>query len=48
MCDTTIPLYLGRIGRIDLLAALFAPVYIPEVGGRHQPPITHIRCTTHM
>jgi predicted nucleic acid-binding protein len=30
VCDTTIPLYLGRIGQIDLLSALFAPVYIPE------------------
>jgi uncharacterized protein len=30
VCDTTIPLYLGRIGQIDLLPALFAPVYIPE------------------
>jgi predicted nucleic acid-binding protein len=29
VCDTTIPLYLGRIGQIDLLPALFAPVYIP-------------------
>jgi predicted nucleic acid-binding protein len=30
VCDTTIPLYLGRMGQIDLLPALFAPVYIPE------------------
>jgi predicted nucleic acid-binding protein len=30
VCDTTIPLYLGRIGRIDLLPELYAPVYIPE------------------
>jgi predicted nucleic acid-binding protein len=30
VCDTTIPLYLGRIGQIDLLPALFAPVYVPE------------------
>jgi hypothetical protein len=30
VCDTTIPLYLGRIGRIDLLPALFAPIYVPE------------------
>jgi uncharacterized protein len=30
VCDTTIPLYLGRIGQIDLLPALFASVYIPE------------------
>jgi len=30
ICDTTIPLYLGRIGQIDLLPALFAPVCIAE------------------
>jgi predicted nucleic acid-binding protein len=30
VCDTTIPLYLGRIGQIDLLPAFFAPVCIPE------------------
>jgi predicted nucleic acid-binding protein len=30
VCDTTIPLYLGRIGQIDLLPALFAPIYVPE------------------
>jgi predicted nucleic acid-binding protein len=30
VCDTTIPLYLGRIGQIDLLPALFAPVCVPE------------------
>ena len=30
VCDTTIPLYLGRIGQIDLLPALFAPVHVPE------------------
>ncbi len=30
MCGTTIPLYPGRIGQIDLLPALFAPVYVPE------------------
>jgi predicted nucleic acid-binding protein len=30
VCDTTIPLYLGRIGQIDLLPSLFAPVYVPE------------------
>lgn len=30
VCDTTIPLYLGRVGQIDLLPALFAPVYVPE------------------
>jgi predicted nucleic acid-binding protein len=30
VCDTTIPLYLGRIGQIDLLPALYAPIYIPE------------------
>lgn len=31
VCDTTIPLYLGRIGQIDLLPVLFAPVSVPEV-----------------
>jgi predicted nucleic acid-binding protein len=30
VCDTTIPLYLGRIGQIDLLPALYAPIYIPD------------------
>jgi predicted nucleic acid-binding protein len=30
VCDTTIPLYLDRIGQIDLLSALFAPIYVPE------------------
>ena len=30
VCDTTIPLYLDRIGQIALLPALFAPVYVPE------------------
>jgi predicted nucleic acid-binding protein len=30
VCDTTIPLYLGRIGQIDLLPTLFAPVHVPE------------------
>jgi uncharacterized protein len=30
VCDTTIPLYLGRIGQIDLLPALFAPVCIMD------------------
>jgi predicted nucleic acid-binding protein len=30
VCDTTVLLYLGRIGQIDLLPALFTPVYIPE------------------
>jgi predicted nucleic acid-binding protein len=30
VCDTSIPLYLGRIGQIGLLPALFAPVYVPE------------------
>jgi predicted nucleic acid-binding protein len=30
VCDTTVLLYLGRIGQIDLLPALFNPVYIPE------------------
>ena len=30
VCDTTIPLYLGRIGQIDLLPALFAPVHAPD------------------
>ena len=30
VCDTSILLYLGRIGHLDLLPALFAPIYIPE------------------
>jgi predicted nucleic acid-binding protein len=30
VCDTTVPLYLGRIGQIDLLPAFFAPVCVPE------------------
>jgi predicted nucleic acid-binding protein len=30
VCDTTVLLYLGRIGQVDLLPALFAPVYVPE------------------
>lgn len=30
VCDTTVLLYLGRIGQIDLLPALFTPVYVPE------------------
>jgi len=30
VCDTTVLLYLGRSGQIDLLPALFSPVYIPE------------------
>ena len=30
VCDTTVLLYLGRIGQIDLLPALFTPIYIPE------------------
>lgn len=30
VCDTTLPLYLGRIGRARLLPALFEAVYIPE------------------
>jgi predicted nucleic acid-binding protein len=29
-CDTTVLLYLGRIGLVDLLPALFAPICIPE------------------
>lgn len=29
-CDTTILLYLGRIGHIDVLPALFDPVLVPE------------------
>lgn len=28
VCDTTLLLYLGRIGQIDLLPALFAPIYV--------------------
>lgn len=30
VCDTTVLLYLGRIGQADLLHALFTPVYVPE------------------
>jgi predicted nucleic acid-binding protein len=30
VCDTTILLYLGRISRLDMLPALFAPIYVPE------------------
>lgn len=30
VCDTTVLLYLGRIGQADLLPALFAPVCVPE------------------
>lgn len=30
VCDTTILLYLGRIGQIGLLPALFDPVWVPE------------------
>lgn len=31
VCDTTLLLYLGRIGEIQLLPALFEPIYVPEV-----------------
>jgi predicted nucleic acid-binding protein len=30
VCDTTVLLYLSRIGQIDLLSALFSPVCVPE------------------
>jgi len=30
VCDTTVLLYLGRIGRIDLLPSLFDPIWVPE------------------
>lgn len=30
VCDTTVLLYLGRIGQLGLLPALFAPIDIPE------------------
>jgi predicted nucleic acid-binding protein len=33
VCDTTILLYLGRIGQIDVLPALFDPVWVPETVG---------------
>ena len=33
VCDTTVLLYLGRIGQIDLLPVLFDPVWIPEPVG---------------
>lgn len=29
-CDTTVLLYLGRIGLAHLVSALFTPVYVPE------------------
>jgi predicted nucleic acid-binding protein len=31
VCDTTVLLYLGRIGQIDLLSALFSPICVPEL-----------------
>ena len=31
VCDTTVLLYLGRIGQIHLLPALFEPVWVPEL-----------------
>lgn len=30
VCDTTVLLYLGRIGQTDLLPALFSAVHVPE------------------
>jgi hypothetical protein len=30
VCDTTVLLYLGRIGQGDLIPALFSPIYVPE------------------
>ena len=30
VCDTTVILYLGRIGQADLLSELFTPIYVPE------------------
>lgn len=30
VCDTTVLLYLGRIGHLELIPALFAPVHVPE------------------
>jgi hypothetical protein len=30
VCDTTMLLYLGRIGQADLLSELFSPIYVPE------------------
>jgi len=30
VCDTTLLLYLGRIGQAQLLPALYEPVYVPE------------------
>jgi predicted nucleic acid-binding protein len=30
VCDTTVLLYLGRIGQSDLLPALFSSVHVPE------------------
>jgi len=33
VCDTTILLYLGRIGQIGVLPAFFDPVWVPETVG---------------
>ena len=33
VCDTTLPLYLNRVGQAPLLPALFTTVYIPESVG---------------
>ncbi len=30
VCDTSVLLYLGRIAQVELLPALFAPIYVPE------------------
>jgi predicted nucleic acid-binding protein len=30
VCDTTVLLYLGRIGQADLLSELFSSIYVPE------------------
>jgi predicted nucleic acid-binding protein len=30
VCDTTVLLYLGRIGQIDLLSVFFSPICVPE------------------
>jgi len=30
VCDTTVLLYLERVGQADLLPLLFTPIYVPE------------------
>ncbi len=30
VCDTSVLLYLGRIGKADLLSSLYKPIYVPD------------------